>query len=84
MISLDNLCLNVELTKKIDLLEIYVNIPHKIIFFYKSQQILQNTVFTTKCKKEEVEHFLGGNYYDQTIVEKNIPMNVHFYMTKSY
>lgn len=32
VISLDNLCLNVELTKKIDLLEIYVNIPHKIIF----------------------------------------------------
>lgn len=83
MISLDNLCLNVELTKKIDLLEIYVNIPHKIIFSTNLNKSYK-TVFTTKCKKEEVEHFWGENYYDQTIVEKNIPMNVRFYMTKSY
>lgn len=33
MISFDNLCFNVELIKKIDLLEIYVNILYKIIFF---------------------------------------------------
>lgn len=84
MISLDNLCLNVELTKNIDLLEIYVNIPHKIIFSTNLNKSYKTLFSQPSVKKEEVEHFWGENYYDQTIVEKNIPMNVHFYMTKSY